>query len=710
VSEARVPHPIEVLYGHGVALACGLDGAVSSDELHGLFAGDTRVLSTYRMIVGGERWQLLGRARSGSGAAEWTFQSPAIRDPREGRIPEAALVLHISRRVAGALHDDIAVTSYADEPVRTTLVVQLDADFADVFEVKDQSVPARLGVRRVPRPGGVEIVYEHSGFRRGIRVTLRASSGVPELVGSLIAFDLELAHGRPWKCCVEAEPQLDGEVLRFVGDPHGEGDGRHEPPVGLRAAPVLERPFACGCSDLRSLALDEDGNPPYLAAGVPWFYTLFGRDSLLPAVMTGLTGSWPARGSLSALGRLQAREHDDWRDAEPGKIPHELRRGELAHLDLSPHTPYYGTHDAPALYCLALWNAWRWTSDDGLLDAHLETARAALRWCDEHGDRDGDGLQEYATRSRRGYYNQSWKDAGDAIVHADGRTAELPLAPVELQGYLFAARLALAELIEERGEASEAEVLRARAAELRDLVEERYWSSDDGFYVLALDGKKRAVASITSNPGQLLWTGLPTAERARAVAQRLLADDLFTGWGIRTLSSEHPSYNPMSYQRGSVWPHDTALAAAGMARYGLHDEAARLLEAILDAACAFEGDRLPELFCGFRRTGAPPVPYREANVPQAWAAAVPILAAQLLLGLVPDAPRGRCHAAPQLPEWLPRLELEGVRVGSGRFDIAVGRRGNETMIERLDASGVEVVTDQACSPLWGLPRSAGEDR
>jgi glycogen debranching enzyme len=703
VSDARVPHPIEVLYGHGVTLACAPDGDVRADELYGLFAGDTRVLSTYRMLVGGERWRLLGRSRLGRGAAEWTLQSPSIRDPREGRIPEAAMVLRISRRLAGALHDDISITSYAAEAVRTTLVVQLDADFADIFEVREQSVPARLAVQRLPTGDGVTLVYDHAGFRRGLRVKLSASGGVPQFVGSLIAFDLVLEHAEAWTCCLEAQPEVDGEVIRFAGDPHAGDVPSEEAAVTLRGPALLERPFRCGSADLRSLAIEEDGKPPYAAAGVPWFYTLFGRDSLLPALMAGLAGNWPARGALAALGGLQARERDDWRDAEPGKLPHELRRGELAHRGVVPHTPYYGTHDTPALYCLALWNAWRWTGDRRLLDAHLETARAGLRWCDESGDRDGDGLLEYATRSRRGYYNQSWKDAGDAIVHADGRIADLPLAPVELQGYLYAARLALAELLDESGETAEAESVRARAAELRDLVEDRYWWSEEGFYVLALDGEKRPVASISSNPGQLLWAGLPSREHAAVVADRLLTDDLFTGWGLRTLSSDHPSYNPMSYQRGSVWPHDSALAAAGMARYGLRDQAARLLHAILEASCAFEGDRLPELFCGFERADGPPVPYREANVPQAWAAAAPILAAQLFLGLLPDAPRRRCFLEPWLPDWLPELEIRGIEVGEGALDVALARRGRETTVEWIEAAGIEIVTERTTAPLWAGP-------
>jgi glycogen debranching enzyme len=420
-------------------------------------------------------------------------------------------------------------------------------------------------------------------------------------------------------------------------------------------------------------------------------------------LMAGLAGDWPARGALAALGALQASERDDWRDAEPGKLPHECRRGELAQLDLIPHACYYGTHDAPSLYCLTLWSAWRWTGDRELLDAHLPTARAALRWCEELGDRDADGLQEYATRSRKGYYNQSWKDAGDAIVREDGSLADVPLATVELQGYLYAARLAMAELLEERGEAVEAEGLRAAARELQAIVEDRYWLEEEGFYAIALDAGKRPVTSIASNPGQLLWTGLPAPERADAVGRRLLERDLFTGWGLRTLSAEHARYNPLSYQRGSVWPHDTALAAAGLWRYGRREEAATLLRATLEAACAFEDDRLPELFCGLDRSVGAPVPYREANVPQAWAAAAPVLAVQLLLGLVPDAPRSRCFVAPWLPDWLPSLEVSGVAIGAGTLDVVVAGVGDQTAVAEWTGNGIELVEGNTSAPLWGAP-------
>jgi glycogen debranching enzyme len=339
------------------------------------------------------------------------------------------------------------------------------------------------------------------------------------------------------------------------------------------------------------------------------------------ALIAGIDGSWTAEGALAALKRRQGTQCDDSRDEEPGKILHELRHGELTRRGILPHSPYYGTHDASSLYGLALWNAWRWTGHRCLLEAYLDTAQKALLWCDEFGDRDGDGIQEYATRSRKGYRNQGWKDAGDAIVHADGRQAEPPLATVELQGYLFAARLAMAELLSEQGHMAEAQRLRAAASRLRGIVEERFWLQDQGFYALALDRDKAPVAAISSNPAHLLWCGLPDPQRAMAVARRLLAPDMFSGWGLRTLSSDNPAYNPLSYQLGSVWPHDTALAAAGLWRYGLREEASVLMRAILSAAAAFEEDRLPELFGGIDCECGFPVPYARANAPQAWAAA-----------------------------------------------------------------------------------------
>ncbi len=375
-----------------------------------------------------------------------------------------------------------------------------------------------------------------------------------------------------------------------------------------------------------------------------------------------------------------------------------------------PHAAYYGAHDVPSLYCLTLWHAWRWTGDRRLLTTHFSAAQAALQWCDQLGDRDGDGFLEYGTRSSKGYYNQSWKDAGDAIVHEDGALAELPLATVELQGYLFAAYLAMAELHDELSHHTEAMRLRRAAERLRRLVEERFWLEDQGFYAMALDGRKRLVRSISSNPTHLLWCGLPDPRRAARVATRVVQPDLFSGWGLRTLSAQHRAYNPLSYQLGSVWPHDTALAAAGLWRYGHYDEAGQLLQAILEAAGAFEEERLPELFCGVDRSHGLPVPYEEANSPQAWAAVVPMLIVQLFLGLVPDASRRRCFLSPHLPAWLPRLELRDIAIGNGRLDVTISRRGTQTVIDHVNTKDVEMRLEQVEAPLWGVPPNIRQPR
>ena len=699
----QVPHPTVVLHGNGIALACGLAGEVRADELHGLFVGDTRVLSSYRIMLAGQQWQLVGRDREGHGTATWTFQSPLIRTQR-GEFATGSLFFKLRRRVSGALHDDLTIRGFGSEKIETRLIVQLDSDFADIFEVKDRRLPPRLDVVRTSAGERLTLRYERAGFCRALHVVFSTSGGVEkpiEFVGSQVIFEIALDHGQEWTCCIHAEVELDGVIRAFAGNPHDpEPELVPETAPTLRAESILQLPFDRGSADLHALAV-VNGDTSYVSAGVPWFLCLFGRDTLVSALMSGVLGAWPTRGALAALGSLQATSRDEWRDAEPGKLPHELRRGELAFRNEIPHTPYYGTHDAPALYCLTLWNAWRWTGDESLLDTHLETAERALQWCDQLGDRDGDGLQEYATRSRLGYYNQSWKDAADAILEPTGGVAKLPIATLELQGYLYAARLAMAELCEQVGDDAEAIRLRDSASALRGLVEDRYWLEDEDFYSVALDGDKEPVRTISSNPGQLLWCGLASPDHARRTTARLMEDDMFSGWGLRTMSTKHPRYNPMSYQRGSVWPHDTMLTAAGMVRYGLIDEAARLIRGLLDAACALEDARLPELFCGIERQLDGPVPYAEANIPQAWSAAAAPLAVQLFLGIVPDAPRARCYLNPWLPDWLPRLEIDRVSVGRGEMRIVLARDGEATVIEEIEAGEIDVVVAGTEAALWG---------
>jgi glycogen debranching enzyme len=700
-----VPQPIEILFGGGVALACGSDGRLQAEEPHGLFAGDTRVLSTYDIGISGHRWRMLARGRSGPSAAQWEMQNPRIH-AADGEIRDGLIHARLRRRVDGALHDCLQVRMYGAERVPVRLMLQIDADFADLFEVKSRSIPPRLNAQRFPTDEGVTLLYQRRGFERGLRVRLRHGPALVSHIGTHVHFDVLLEPGTTWSLCIEACPVVNGTVLRFAGDPHLP-DNEARSNVEVRADPLLEAPFARGQIDLERLALNGERGRPYLAAGAPWFMALFGRDTLVTSLMSGLLGAAPAEGALDALAALQADGRDDFRDAEPGKLPHELRRGELAHFGEVPHTPYYGTHDAPALFVLTLWQVFRWTGDRAVVARHLPAARRCLAWCVEGGDRDGDGLLEYQPRGRRGYRNQGWKDAGDAIIHADGRQPDLPLATVELQGYWYAALLAMAELLEVAGDGASggARELRRQAEALRARVEERFWMNEAGFYALALDGGKRVVGSVSSNPGHLLWCGLPEPARARRVAARLLAPDLFSGYGLRTLSADHPAYNPLSYQLGSVWPHDTALAAAGLFRYGMREAGSRLLHALLTAAAGFEQARLPELFCGFSAEEGPPVPYAQANSPQAWAAAAPVLAAQLFLGLVPDAGQGRCYLDPWLPEWLPALRCRRIAVGSARVDVEVERHGEKTRVVKAAGDGIEIVAGAPpAAPLWGPVR------
>jgi glycogen debranching enzyme len=707
IEGVRVPNPVLILHGGGTALACDFTGQLRADELHGFFAGDTRVLSTYRFDINGQTWQLLGRSRSGHGTALWMFQNKMFRD-QFGDIEEGTVLFDLRRRVDGALHDDIRLRSFATRRVRARLSLQLDADFADIFEVKAQSIASRMNALRIPTERGVSLIYNHVGFRRGLHVSFFNTKVAPGLASSRVLFEVDIPPNGEWSCCLEAVPEIGTKQVRLSASAHAPEPNPipRQDVLALRADPLLARPFIRGQQDLHALAVPQATNAsPYIAAGAPWFLALFGRDPLVTALMAGIDGVWSSEGALAAVGRYQATERDDFRDAEPGKLPHELREDEYTLNGTLPFSPYYGTHDAPALYCLALWNAWRWGGDQRLIQVHFDTARKALQWCETFGDRDGDGLLEYGTRSRVGYRNQSWKDAEDAVVHADGSHGELPLATVEMQGYLFAALLAMGELYEALGEPHEAERLRSRAVHLQNLVEARFWVEDLQYYAFALDGHKKQVAGIASNPGHLLWCGLASASRAKHVAARVMQPDLFSGWGLRTLSTRNPAYNALSYQRGSVWPHDTLLVAAGLWRYGYRVEASRLIQAVLEAATAFEDDRLPELFCGIKRAEGPPVPYAKANSPQAWAAAAPLLAAQLFVGLVPDAPRGRCYLSPWLPPWLPELEVEGIAVGSARVDVSLQRRDDATVVNKVRANGIEVIQETPEASLWGSPWS-----
>ena len=419
-----------------------------------------------------------------------------------------------------------------------------------------------------------------------------------------------------------------------------------------------------------------DGSAWVVNAGVPTFTGFFGRDALTSGWQSALLGPRAARGALAVAAATQAERDDPWRDEEPGKMIHEMRRGPLADLGLSPRDAYYGTQTTSQMFVLALSELWHWTGDDDLLSLYRDAALGAIRWADKFGDLDGDGFLEYERRSPAGLRNQGWKDSDEAIRHADGNLAEGPIATVEEQAFHFIALQRMAEILIVLGDDRLADTFLARAEALRRRWHDAFWMPDEGYYALALDGRKRQVKSITSNPGHALGTGIVPIENARAVADRLMSDELFSGWGVRTLSDRHPSYNPFAYHLGAVWPVEQATFALGFKRYGLEDHADRLIAAVLEAAAKCPERRVPEALSGHPRSDmGRPILYPQANSPQAWSASAVIQMVQVMLGMYPFAPLGiLALVRPRLPDWLPELTIRGLRVGRATIDIRFTRR------------------------------------
>jgi glycogen debranching enzyme len=512
-----------------------------------------------------------------------------------------------------------------------------------------------------------------------------------------LSFEVDLEPGGVWHCCLLYVLQ-DGERVFSPLDACVDDDNKthHAETLSDWLSSVLKvrtsneefyRLYRQALEDMAALRLPFAGTDHKVflpAAGLPWFVAPFGRDSLIVSLQNILIYPDFARGSLDILGSLQAKAEDDYRDAEPGKILHEMRYGELAHFKLIPHTPYYGTADATPLYLILLHAAWRATGDKGLLESHLETAEGCLFWIDNYGDRDGDGFQEYQTRSPAGYENMGWKDSGDSIVYPDGSLVKGPKALCELQGYVYDAWLRMSEVFDALGKPERARELRAKAATLFRRFNEAFWDEELGFYALALDGDKKKVRTIASNAGHCLWSGIVAEERAGKVVSRLMAPDMWSGWGIRTLSAQHPAFNPYNYQTGSVWPHDNAIIAMGFKRYGFAAEVGRVARDISEAASHFMFNQLPELYTTIERNEESfPIQYLGANVPQAWAAGSVFALLQALLGFLPDAPRGKLYVDPVLPAWLPDLTVLDLHVGQHRFDIRFWREGDETQFEVL---------------------------
>jgi glycogen debranching enzyme len=641
----------------------------------GLFANDTRFLSHWLLTVNGARPLPLSSARVDYFSAAFYLRNPVV----DGLGPDE-LSIGRNRFVGDGMQEHIVVQNHAHRPVEFELALELGADFADIFAVKAYDFTLGDPEHAPPLPALVPPTYETEGNQfvfadGGSCITQVLFSEAGQVDGDLVRFPITLEPRAIWRLRVDVAVAADGvrTVPSRAERTFGEELARVRDSLDawklrvpqLRASwDQLLHSFSQSVADLAALRMGEDPRVPgqLPAAGMPWFMTVFGRDTLLTCLQTLLFGPELAQTALRVLADLQATEDDPAIDAEPGKIVHEVRQGKGAEAWFPR---YYGTVDATPLYLILLSEVWRWTDDAAFVRELKDPALRALAWIDEHGDLDGDGFVEYRRRSERGLVNHSWKDSGISQAFHDGRLAAPPIAPCEVQGYVYDAKRRCAELARSVWRERElADRLDAQAAELQSRFDEAFWCEErGGFYALALDGSKKRVDSLTSNIGHLLWSGIVPPERVDAIVDQLMGEELWSGWGVRTMSSGDAGFNPLSYHNGTVWPHDNSIIAWGLAKAARWPEAQRIIRRVFNAAGHFSW-QLPEVFAGFSRTATPfPIAYPTAARPQAWAAGAPVLLTQLLLGLHPDHRRHLLDsdAPPELPSWAGSLRLAGVR-------------------------------------------------
>jgi glycogen debranching enzyme len=656
------------------------------DETSGFFAHDTRFLSVFRLTINGERPLLLSSAK-----VEYFSAAFYLRNPLTDGLPQDTLSISRRRFVGEGMQERIVIRNEGMEPVSFVLGLEVGCDFADIMSVKDHDFALGDPLHARPLPPPVEPLYdsENNQFvladpENGARTQVLLSQRGDRDSDGTIRWSIDLEPRRTWELTLDVVPSFDGKVLAPLLVERRFGDELLHVRDSLAAWQLrvpqlragwldLTHTFAQSVNDLAALRMrsaTDPGRGRLPAAGMPWFMTVFGRDTLITCLQTLLFGPELASTALEVLAELQAREDDPSIDAEPGKIVHEVRTGKAAKVWFRK---YYGTVDATPLYLILLSEVWRWTDDAALVRRLKDPALRAIEWIEKWGDRDGDGFVEYERRSENGLENHSWKDSYDSQRFHDGRLAKTPIAPCEVQGYVYDAKRRTAELARAVWRDRDlGERLDREAAELRERFDDAFWVEErGGYYALALDGEKQKVDSLCSNIGHLLWSGIVKPQRVDAIVDALMGDVLWSGWGVRTMSEADAAYNPLSYHNGTVWPHDNSLIAWGLARYGRWPEAQRIVQRILNAGRHFNY-QLPEVFAGLRRSETTfPIAYPTAARPQAWAAGAPVLLLQILLGLQPDPRRHVLEtlAPPELPSWAQSLRLSGVRAFDRQWDV-----------------------------------------
>jgi glycogen debranching enzyme len=649
----------------------------------GLYTRDTRFLSRMELMINGEKPVLLRSSAEGNFRAEFLLTNRHMEENGHVRLWRESVELRRTRFISdNVLYETVALTNFNPKPVRLSLSIAFGADFLDMFAVRGY-VPAAPG-KHLPlavEQKRLSFHYEGTdGVRRSTVIEWDHEAGRAEADGT-VSFDLSFAPAERIAVSLAICPVINGEMpARRRAEEAVErlersyGEWMRESTQIRTDHVVFARMYDRSLKDMRVL-LTDIGHGPFPVAGLPIFAVPFGRDSLIAALQMLPVNPKVALGTLRTMAATQGTKLDPWRDEEPGKIMHEMRYGELAATGRIPFNPYYGSIDSTPLFLVLLAEYVNWTGDLDTLRELMPNVEAALSWIERYGDADGDGFLEYKRKADGGLANQGWKDSGDSIVHESGDLGEPPIALVEVQGYVYHAKAKLAPLIRRIGRTDLAGRLEAEAAALKKRLNEAFWMDDHGTFALALDGEKRQVRAVTSNPGHLLMTGIVDGPRAAALVGSLTGPEMFSGYGIRTMGSRSTGYNPMSYHNGSVWPHDNAICLLGMSRTGFLAEAGKVMDGLLAAAEQFEYCRLPELFCGYGRETGPVIPYPVACSPQAWAAGTAAMMLQVMLGIEPDAAKGEIRINPVLPPGMNELEARGMSVAGGRLSIRVRRTG-----------------------------------
>ncbi|MDQ0857401.1 amylo-alpha-1,6-glucosidase [Bacillus sp. V2I10] len=658
----------------------------------GLYTKDTRFLSKLDLKINGENPILLSSDADQNYKACILLTNPHMEEDGELILWRESVEIERSRFIYDdVLYEEIKVKNYFPKPVKFEISIHADADFLDMFVVRGFQ-NGDLGSRTGQTAEGNTLSFHYAGADKVKRSTLITWDKEAKKVDEKgkIDFEFELTHSETDTVTIAIKPQI-GEAKVKTAAKKDEAMQKLEESYqkwNEQAASIktdftpLQRLVDRGLNDMRVLLTDA-GFGPFPVAGLPWFGVPFGRDSLIAALQILPFQTEIAKGTLLTMAHYQGQTVDPWRDEQPGKIMHEIRFGELAATGQIPFTPYYGTVDATPLFLILLSEYVKWTGDTEFAGSLEKTIKNALMWIDEYGDRDKDLFVEYHQESSKGIANQGWKDSGDSVVHRNGEYAKTPIALAEVQGYVYQAKMGIADIYETMNQTERAAQLRRQANSLKQRFDEEFWMEDVQFYAIALDEKKEQVGTITSNPGHILFSGMLNEDRAKAVTEMLVSPKMFSGYGIRTMAEGEAGYNPMSYHDGSIWPHDNSISLLGMSKTGYQQEAGKVMNGLINAASHFEYDRLPELFCGYDSLAGKAVKYPVACSPQAWAAGTPLVFIQSMLGLFPDSLKKEIRLSPVLLDGMNALEVQNISIGEGQLSIAVIRSGVSFTVEVL---------------------------